>query len=414
MSEPTKNFGTTRGLPREFIAISFCISLFCACAYGDSSPSVEIAEVSDYIEAIDLVEAEHSAYSQQLSDLYLGLGRAFVVQQDFERAKRAFEQGMQVERINNGLYSISQRPYLLSLADTEGFLGNWKQSRNALNNLYFINRQTYGDGDPRLLPVLDEILSWMLKTYEQRTVNGGYENLIVAERIGETIDEILTNDANGNPVEKSTRYKKLAALHYKIANHIRQHGDKNNSEISFATGEPSANNRRLTSSHLHYQRGKRALEKVVETLVSQNSNNHQDQALAIAKLGDWYLMFGQRKAAKQAYKLALDTLGTPEDSENIEGQKAALFDNPSIIKFDIEDADAHTVTEETIEVAMTVSPAGTVSDIEVINSQQEISKKQLSNLRRNLRSMRLRPRLEDGAPVTSSHSELFSLSILDR
>ena len=152
----------------------------------------------------------------------------------------------------------------------------------------------------------------------------------------------------------------------------------------------------------------------METLVNQNSNNHQDQALAIAKLGDWYLIFGQRQAAKQAYKLALDALATPEDSNSIEGQKAALFDTPSIIKFDIEGAGAQTVSEETVEVAMTVSPAGTVSDIEVINSQQEISKKQLSNLRRNLRTMRLRPRLENGAPVTSSHSELFSLSILDR
>ena len=204
MSEPTKNFGTMRDLPREFIVISFCISLFCTYTYGDNPPSIEIEAVSDYMEAIDLVEAEHSAYSEQLSDLYLGLGRALVAQQDFEKAKRAFEQGMQVERINNGLYSISQRPYLLSLADTESFLGNWKQSRNALNNLYLINRQTYGDGDPRLLPVLDEILSWLLKTYQQRTVNGGYENLIVAERIGETIDQILTNDASGNPVEKST------------------------------------------------------------------------------------------------------------------------------------------------------------------------------------------------------------------
>ena len=411
MPEPLENIGTTRGLSGQLIAFSLLISM-CNYAFSDSAPSIEVDSASDYIEAIDLVEAEQSAYAAELSDLYLGLGRAFVVQQDFEKAKRAFEQGMQVERINNGLYSITQRPYLLSLADTESFLGNWKQSRSALNNLYAINQQTYGNGDPRLLPVLDEILNWFLKTYEQRTVTGGYENLIVAERIGETINEITDNDINGNPQEKSSTYNKLASLHYMIADHIRQHGDKNSSEVSFTTGESNVNNRNLTSSHLHFQRGKRALEKAVETLVNQNIDNLEDQASAIAKLGDWYLIFGQKQAAKKSYKLAADTLQTPEGSED---QRPAFFDTPSIIKFEVEElSKAPLEVEPTIEVAMNITPSGRISDIEVINTEEEISKKQLSNLRRNLRSIRFRPRLEDGEPVTSSHSAFFSLSMLDR
>jgi tetratricopeptide (TPR) repeat protein len=412
MSEPTKNFGTMRDLPREFIAISFCISLFCTYTYGDNHPSIEIEAVSDYMEAIDMVEAEHSAFAGELSDLYLGLGRALVVQQDFEKAKRAFEQGMQVERINNGLYSITQRPHLLSLADTESFLGNWKQSRNALNNLYLINQQAYGDSDPKLLPVLNEILSWLLKTYPQRSVTGGYENLILAERIGETINEITGNDINGDPEEKFSTYNKLVSLHYMIADHIRQHGDTNDSGITFSTNELNVNNRILTSSHLHFQRGKRALEKGVETLVSQNIENIEDQALAIARLGDWYLIFGQKQAAKKCYKLASDILQTRAGSGD---QKPVLFDTPSIIKFDLEQLSSPpSATEEAIEIAMNITPVGRIEDIEVINAEQEISEKQLSSLRRNLRTVRFRPRLEDGEPVISSHSAFFSLSILER
>ena len=114
---------------------------------------------------------------------------------------------MQIERINHGLYSINQRPFLLcSLAETESYLGNWRQSRNALDSIYSINWHNYGDNDPRLLPVLDEILDWFIQT-ERRSPNGGYENLIVAERVGETIDKILTINSDIDPLENLSNIK---------------------------------------------------------------------------------------------------------------------------------------------------------------------------------------------------------------
>lgn len=425
MYMPKESHNWKAGVNRLLATTLVFAHLLFSFAHADNSNTVEVAQPSHYLDAIDLVEAEQGAYSEQLSDLYLSLGRAFIVQEDFQNAKQAFEQGMQIERINNGLYSISQRPYLLSIADTESYLGNWKQSRKALDNLYFINRQIHGNKSPKLIPVLDEILNWFLKTYDQRTTSGGYENLIVAERIGETIDAILTNDANADPLEKAKLYKKLASLHYMLADHIREHGDKNNSGVTFSTGETSVNNQSLTSSHLHYQRGKRALEKVVAALVTQETNNHQQQALAIAQLGDWYLIFGQRQAAQRTYKLAFDSLANDSLTEENPPQKIAspLFDNPTLIKFSIEEfigepvkqeTSSLTLDENTIEVSMTISYLGRVSNVEVFNTEQNITDKQLSNLRRNLRKARYRPKIVDGVTIESVHSEFFQASILER
>ena len=385
-----------------------------------NTQSTEAATAYDYIDAIEDIEAKQSTYSEELSDLYLSLGRAQLEQGDFLSAKRAFERGMQIERINNGLNSISQRPFLLLLADTESYLGNWRQSRNALDNLYSINWRTYGDNDPQLLPVLDEILDWFLQTYEHRTPSGGYENLIVAERVGQTIDAILTSNSDIDPREKSSKHRKLALLHYLISNHIRQHGDRNSSEVTFTSGQSSINGRNLTSSHLHFQRGKRALEKVVECLVEQDAGTPQEQALAIAQLGDWYLIFGQRYAAQRTYVLASDLLANLDPSED---SNLVLFEEPYRIRFDLH-ADTNKDIEKTatyqddnkntIEVGMTVSRLGAISNIEVINPSQEITDKQFANLKANLRNTRFRPKIVNGETAVSSHTEFFPVTMLER
>lgn len=427
MSEPIKALSrkTVCGLLTAGLLLggTYDNGAYVSGAYAESVDTATVAPTTDYLDAIEAVEAEHSAYSPQLSDLYLSLGHAYVAQADFQSAKRAFERGMQIERINNGLYSITQRPFLLSLADTESYLGNWKQSRKALDNLYKINWQAYGDNDPRLLPVLDEILDWLLITYDRRTPTGGYENLIVAERIGETINTILTLDIASNSLDKSNKFRKLATLHYAIANHIRQHGDKNSSEVTFSSGQSNLNSRNLTSSHLHFQRGKRALENVVQCLVEEGEGSVTEQALAVAELGDWYLIFGQKQAAQRTYKLASDTLAKVDPEE---APTPSLFDKPNLVKFDIknflgenpeqtlDDVNGEKVHREKIEVEMTISKYGVISDVQVLNPPQEITKVQQANLRSNLRNTRFRPRIIDGETVESTHKGLLEASLLER
>ena len=367
-----------------------------------------IDPISSHNHAINSIEADQGGYASDLSDLYLGLGRALIDQKDFAKAKRAFEQGMQIERVNNGLGSLSQSPYLLLLANTEGLLGNWKQARSALSNLYQINRQVYGAEDLRMLPILDQLLDWFLTTYQQRTVNGGYENLVIAERIGESIETILPKDADLE--QASARYQRLAYLHYMIADHLRLHGDAAISGATFSTGV-TAGSHHLTTSHLHFQRGKYALEKVVETLVAQEKNNAQQQAIAIAQLGDWHLIFGQKQAAKQAYKLASDALKIAKSSQALHLE---LFDKPRIIQFNAYNRPKSQHSESRLEVGMRVSAVGKLSEIQVVASPHPLTKKQLSNLKRNLRHTKLRPRLVAGETVASLHREIFPLSILEK
>jgi hypothetical protein len=66
-----------------------------------------------------------------------------------------------------------------------------------------------------------------------------------------------------------------------------------------------------------------------------------------------------------------------------------------------------------LEVTMTISAVGKISDIDVVSSEPILSQQQLKNLKRNLRSTRFRPKLADGIPVASAHRAFFPLSLVE-
>ena len=76
--------------------------------YSQTPQEQTTVTISDYLIAIDSLEANQGAYSAELSDLFMGLGKSYVIQQEYDDANLAFQRGMQIDRINFGLDSLSQ------------------------------------------------------------------------------------------------------------------------------------------------------------------------------------------------------------------------------------------------------------------------------------------------------------------
>ena len=369
-----------------------------AQAQSDTPSFKQSDPVSDYLDAIDIAEAELSAYSLELSDLYLGLGQSHLANREYDRARQAFQRGMQIERVNFGLNSLTQTPYLMSIAEAESFLGNWDESQKALENLYLINTEAYGVQDPRMLPVLDDLLDWYLDTYSQRSTNGGYQNLVISEKLGTRMQSILNQADDLSDPAAPQMYRKLSHLHYFIANHIKKHGQP--SETGFTFNASSTASSANSTSHMHYRQGKLALQKVVEALELQEDAPARDQATAIAELGDWYLVFGQRVSANQAYKLAYDFLSDNEQSEQLQD---ALFGEPKLIEFtDFSNTTVEESPEETVEISMVITTNGIPRNIEIINPPEDLDKNLRRAIFKDLRARRYRPKLVEGAPISSA------------
>jgi tetratricopeptide (TPR) repeat protein len=369
-----------------------------ALAKSDAPNFKQSDPVSDYLDAIDIAEAELSAYSLELSDLYLGLGQSHLANREYDRARQAFQRGMQIERVNFGLNSLTQTPYLMSIAEAESFLGNWDESQKALENLYLINTEAYGVQNPRMLPVLNDLLDWYLETYSQRSINGGYQNLVISEKLGTRMQSTLNQTDDLSDPAAPQMYRKLSHLHYFIANHIKKHGQP--SETGFTFNASSTASSADSTSLMHYRQGKLALQKVVEALELQEDAPARDQANAIAELGDWYLVFGQRVSANQAYKLAYDFLGDKEQPELL---RDALFGEPKLIKFtDFSNTAMKEPLEEAVEISMTISTNGIPRSIEIINPPEDLDKKLRRTIFKDLRAQRYRPKLVEGAPINSA------------
>jgi len=379
-----------------------------ASAQSDIPSFKESDPVSDYLDAIDSAEAELSAYSLELSDLYLGLGKSHLSNREYDRARRAFQRGMQIERVNFGLNSLSQTPYLMSIAEAESFLGNWDESQKALENLYLINTEAYGAQDPRMLPVLDELLDWYLGTYSDRSTNGGYQNLVISEKLGTRMQSILNQTDDLSDPAAPQLYRKLSHLHYSIANHIKEHGEP--AETGFTFNAASTTSSANSTSHMHYRRGKLALQKVVEALELRDDTSAREQANAIAELGDWYLVFGQRASANQTYKLAYDFLGDSDQSEQLQ---EALFGEAKLIKFtDL----SNTAMQESfndgalgegalekgaVEISMAITTNGVPRNIEIINPPEDLDNNVRRTIFKDIRAQRYRPKLVEGAPIST-------------
>lgn len=396
------------------ISALLLLTLISSFSGADSltEQQVESDSITDYMEAIDNSEGQFGAYATELSELYLGLGNALYAGEEYTEALDAFQKGMQIERVNYGLSSLSQSPYLFSIADTERYLGNWDKSQQALERVYTINSKNYGEVDVRMLGVLDKILAWYMDSYKDRRPKGGYANLVISERIAQRMYEILNKDMSLDDPEAPDRFRRLGYLQHVIAVHLKEHGEPSESGLSISMSGSSGRPNKATTSHLHFLRGKLALEKVIASVIQQPNSTETDQALAIAELGDWYLVFGQKAPATAAYQLALDVLETSEDPQQT---REDLFGLPRMIEFSMTKsppmAAGDQPTESQLELAMTISTYGVPNNIEVVNPPESLSKEALRDIRRDTRGKRFRPKLVNGLAEEAPYRMLYDQPI---
>ena len=349
--------------------------------------------ITNYIRAIDTIESDSSAYSRELADLYLSLGNAYVTSGDFAAAKRAFQRGMHIERVNLGLNSLAQTPYLFSIAETETQLGNYTESQAALETLYNINVETHGESSPAMLPVLEQLLDWYTDSYDQLSRSDAYKSLIVAEDIGERMYRILSNNKAINPSESAEQYRKISHMHYMIARHLEEYGEPVESGFSINNGQQVRSQE--SSSHMHFRRGKAALEERVKSLEQQPDASMTEKALALIDVGDWYTAFAQRASAKKTYNLAYELL---PDDENGNTQRQALFGQPTLIAYTAANRGQTTLPQD-LQVTVTVLSSGSTRNPAIIDPPESLSERALNSIYKDIRNMRFRPQWVGGKPT---------------
>jgi len=354
------------------------------------------SNIEQYLEEIDRIEATEGAYSATLSDLLMSLGISYQEKVDYENANLAFQRGMQLEKINYGLFSIGQTPYLQEIANTQRLLGDWEQSHKAINQFYIVNEKNFGEKDLRMLPIIESMLDWHAESYNLRDPRDSFPSLSAMERLAARMHVILDDSADLGDPSTPEKYLRIGKIQYMLARHIKDFGLPQESGMSITTDRYATERNSPLTSHNYYSRGSAALQKVVKSVMEQKPSILLDQIEAIANLGDWYLIFGQSGSATKAYALADELISSTPESEEI---RSKIFGAGKLINFDNPNnkmSSDQNINLNLINVSMTISRSGSALDIIVKNEDKVLTDDEELALRKYFKKRRFRPSFSEG------------------
>jgi tetratricopeptide (TPR) repeat protein len=358
--------------------------------------------VTEYLDAIDSAEALSNAYSLELADLYLGLGQTLLDRREFEDAKEAFQQGMQIVRVNFGLNSPEQTNYLFAIADIETFTDQRSSADDVLQNIYGIHARNFGESDPGMLPVLEQLMDWYKVRRPMDSPGSQYADLETPVILATRMAVITEKDKGLAHPETAAIYREIGQIYWRTAEFVLGRGISIEKNLIIATGSPSQNPyTRSISVKTLINGGKEALTKVAMSVNLDENRSPFEKAEATAQLGDWNLAFGKKQTAAESYREAYAVLA---ESPELATEAGTYFLEPTPVRF--MNTDLHMMNEAPsakagpeLDISMTVTEGGRPLNVNVLNPPETVSGEDVRRLKRMISEMRFRPRLVDGEPV---------------
>lgn len=361
-------------------------------------PGPSSSQVRTYLDAIDNAQTLGGPYAIELVDLYYGFGQALLEEGDLEAALDAFHRTAMVARVNFGPNSLDQANYLYSIAKVESLLGNYQESIAVLGNLYSLHANHYGEDDPAMLPVVEQITAW----YEEQqplnaplTRSSDYLNrAFLSNRTAH-----LTEVSNGLGSELTAmRYREEGQLHFQAIYYMIRSGEIPDPELVLETDGEGSQWFFERSLSYHFRTGEEVFGRVIASWRQNPEGTDLEIAEAIAQLGDWYLALQHFRSAEKEYERAYEFLSNSAEYSSLAddylGEPAPLRFMNTTERY-VRDLDVP-LAEGGLEIVMTVSRSGRLHDVEIRNPPPGESEADIRDFAQRLESTRFRPAVING------------------
>lgn len=375
------------------------------------------ASAEQYRKAIS--EAENSAgpYNPIVAEQAEALGDILAQTNDTASAIQAYEKGLHVLRVNNGLYSENQIPLMRKLIAIQLSGKNYQRAHELQTALLYLQKRVYQKSDPGYIAALVEWADWNVDrlmatdpTQASYSSNQAFilnENLFAAQdNYIEAIELIRTSTSETIDRRLIHAEKKLAALNY-IANtkskssraafaSFPQSGSQFNGNSDFGTDAEMA----------YFFNGSSALKRAISYCLESTQPDYLYIAEQMMALGDWYLLFERRSAALAIYEDTFEMLdaagATQDDIDRImsPGMPVKLPDTGES-SFSLAGNDY----QGYIDVEFRVSKYGIATHPEVIGTSKQVSPVTQALIRK-IRQERFRPAFEDGSATSKENVKL--------
>ena len=287
-------------------------------------------KISAYHTALLAYETE-GPYHQNASEVLYSLGLELQRSGQHNKALTALHRAMHINRVNDGLSSLSQAPMLRSIINSQKSLVQIESVTTSYHQLLNMHIATYGRQDPRNAPLLNELGLWHLDAYQFDESDTRIDHLTSAYSL--VVSALQLSEANPNTVisEHIELLRSAALVNFYLSRH---EGDQWSSSTSshyslsangFATTNPQ---RTGILSGASFRRGRVCHERIVELTADNPEASQEDKIQAQTELADWYLLFNHKTEAMARYQQVLTQISTSEQSQTLYQQ---IFLTPRLL-----------------------------------------------------------------------------------
>lgn len=386
-----------------------------------------------YRQKIAAQESLSNTYDPAISESLTGMGKIQEKLGQYAEAVNSYRRAMHIQRVNNGIYSLSQEPMLRGLMTTYEAMDDVDSADLAYDQLQKLYARNYASNSPQLVALLKEKSDWHLNAYSQHPDKDGLRHLGDAYRLMVKALNAASADTPAGRVTVLPLWRNLAVANFLLADHGRRHpvGEREGFSFTTNTSSQSLQADPLSQDEVlvlnSYRGGRLALENIVLYQLDDPDSTLEERSSALADLGDWHLMFGRYQSAAQVYREAWNVAAGDT------ALREKLFHRPTAIPlgghvFGIPEAVLEAPAAERIApVADRIAPAaapeethsgyppmnpfvvatlsinsrGVARDIEIVETYPEGDEALQTAGYRALKQTRFRPRLADGEMVTS-------------
>ena len=338
------------------------------------------------------------SFSPIIGEHYFGYGMLLKRAGRMEEAREAFATALHIEKVNNGIYSLEQRPALKALFETYFALGNVEKYEDYLGRIIWVENQHGGPIDDFAFDMLVQVGNTYLDRYLARPIAGelGVSYLQNANRY---LSYAVERYGDVPLSEKLMPYGELAlvnTLESKLIARVDTSALYDQSRQRRPTNFETE--RQVSYLSKSFNRGEFFLKEYLNKAQRENHANHI--VTALMNLGDINLLFQRRQAAAKYYEMAwLEAQKLPEGHELRDGLEEPV-QLPAYQYTQPRDYVATSRPTRLVPLTFEIDKYGKPSGVVPIDESDE-NARYFSKAKRALRKLTFRPAIIDGKMVDS-------------
>lgn len=413
----------------------------------DPDERATIPAAYEYETEVQRLEADTGAYDPQLGEQLLSLGLVYQQQEQHQDAVKALKRAAYIKRVNDGLYDMGQVPILNEIIESNIASQNWEDLDQAYEQLLFIHRRNFEPGDPRFLPILDQVGAWKVKAYTEGLLKElPMTTINAAEKLYKDNVKLLEKQYGENDPRLIDPLYGRAVVSYQL---LREAAARPLSEYSggaaltpapiqyrrvcttmgtrvVCTLIPMSTGGYYVSEYARQQQDKdmeiqrfmtivgQSLDHIVEIHEAHPELPAESRARALVNMGDWNLLRNRRTTAVEYYKQAYQVMATDAEAEALITKYFGAPKSIPTLRLPVPQVDRkldELAEQSYVLVTVDVTKRGDARNFQVVEQSDPSNQGAVRNAREKIKEGRFRPRFENGEPVDTPG---FQLRVTDR